>query len=138
MMNKSLRNRYLLFFLLLVLGLIFTPIIGAQQLAHTVKKGDTLWSICEKYYGDPDLWQKLWQMNPFITNPHLLTTGDVITLFQKEPIKKTIVPKKEEKIVKFKPVSVFTHPADKFSRISYYQSIRFNIFSNNTSCSYFL
>jgi len=71
--------------------------ILAQQLTHTVNKGDTLWSICEKYYGDPDLWPKLWQMNPFITNPHLLTTGDVITLFEKEPIKKTIASKEEKK-----------------------------------------
>ena len=101
MMNNSLRNRYLLILLLLVLGYIFihTPMIGAQQLTHTVNKGDTLWSICEKYYGDPDLWPKLWQMNPFITNPHLLTSGDVITLFEKEPIKKTVVPKEEKKIL---------------------------------------
>jgi len=100
-MNNSLKNRYLLVLLLLVLGYIFihTPMIEAQQLTHTVKKGDTLWSICEKYYGDSDLWPKLWQMNPFITNPHLLTTGDVITLFEKEPIKKTIVLKEEKKTV---------------------------------------
>jgi hypothetical protein len=78
--------------------------IGAQQLTHTVKKGDTLWSICDKYYGDPDLWPKLWQMNPFITNPHLLTSGDVITLFKKEPIKKTVVPKEEKKILVKKTV----------------------------------
>ena len=58
--------------------------IGAQQLTHTVEKGDTLWSICEKYYGDPDLWPKLWQMNPFVTNPHFLKPGDVIVLLEKE------------------------------------------------------
>ena len=99
MMNNSLRNGYLLVLLLLVLGYIFiqTPMIGAQQLTHTVKKGDTLWDICEEYYGDPDLWPKLWQMNPFITNPHLLTAGDIITLLEKEPIKK--IPE-EKKLVK--------------------------------------
>jgi hypothetical protein len=65
--------------------------ICAQQNTHTVVKGDTLWDICEKYYGDPDLWPKLWQMNPFITNPHLLNEGDVITLLEREPIKQPIV-----------------------------------------------
>jgi len=106
MMNNSLKNRYFLVLLLLVVGYIFihTPMIGAQQVTHTVKKGDTLWSICEKYYGDPDLWPKLWQMNPFITNPHLLTTGDVITLFEKEPVKKNIEPKEKEKILAKKTV----------------------------------
>lgn len=98
MMKNALRNRYLLVLLLLVFGYIFiqTPMIGAQQHTHMVKKGDTLWSICEKYYGDPDLWPKLWQMNPFITNPHVLTPGDLITLFEKET---TVIPKKQEKIL---------------------------------------
>jgi hypothetical protein len=54
-------------------------------------KGDTLWDICEKYYGDPDLWPKLWQMNPFVTNPHLLNEGDIINLLEREPIQKPVV-----------------------------------------------
>lgn len=61
--------------------------VGAQTLTHTVKSGDTLWDICEAYYGDADLWPKLWQMNPFITNPHLLKPGDVITLLEGMPLK---------------------------------------------------
>jgi len=63
----------------------------AQPLTHTVREGDTLWDICEKYYGDPDLWPKLWQMNPFVTNPHLLKPGDVITLLEGVPLKKEAV-----------------------------------------------
>ena len=63
-------------------------VAGAQPKTHTVVKGDTLWGICEKYYGDPNLWPTLWEMNPFVTNPHLLHPGDVITLFEKEPVKK--------------------------------------------------
>jgi hypothetical protein len=62
--------------------------VGAQPLTHTVEKGDTLWDICEKYYGNEELWPKLWQMNPFITNPHLLRPGDVITLLDDVPLKK--------------------------------------------------
>jgi hypothetical protein len=56
-------------------------------LTHTVVQGDTLWDLCEKYYGDSDLWPKLWEMNPFITNPHLLKPGDVITLFETDALK---------------------------------------------------
>ena len=78
--------------------------INAQQLTHRVEKGDTLWSICEKYYGDADLWPKLWQMNPFITNPHFLNPGDVITLIDKDFLEKS-APKMEESSTAMKPAA---------------------------------
>jgi len=63
----------------------------AQELNYKVEQGDTLWSICEKYYGNPDVWPKLWEMNPFITNPHLLKPGDVVKLMDREEMKKAIL-----------------------------------------------
>lgn len=77
--------------LFLVLGyfLMAPSMIGAQTRTHVVVKGDTLWDICEKYYGDPDLWPKLWEMNAFVTNPHLLSPGDIITLLEGVPFKKS-------------------------------------------------
>lgn len=85
-MGKRTIGKYILVLLLsaFVCVSIVPSGIWAQKLTHTVKKGDTLWDICEKYYGDPNLWPKLWQMNGFITNPHLLEPGDVITLFERE------------------------------------------------------
>ena len=95
-----------LFFLGLVSTFVCPAITGAQPLTHTVEKGDTLWGICEKYYGDSDLWPKLWEMNPFITNPHLLKPGDVITLFQIEPAKKPKPPEEPtEKVALPSPVA---------------------------------
>ena len=60
----------------------------AQQGKYTVQQGDTLWGICEKVYGNADLWPQLWEMNRFITNPHLLKPGDTITLFSEVPQKR--------------------------------------------------
>jgi hypothetical protein len=45
---------------------------------HVVKKGDTLWSMCDSYFRDPWRWPKLWAQNPIITNPHWIFPGDVI------------------------------------------------------------
>jgi len=86
--------------LFLALFLIISPSSSAgKKVIHIVEKGDTLWSICEQYYGDPYLWPELWEMNRFITNPHWLTPGDVIELLEyeekeREPAKKT----EEEKV----------------------------------------
>lgn len=90
MMKKTSGKRSLLIIILLVLGFFLTApsMTRAQVRTHTVVKGDTLWDLCEKYYGDPELWPKLWEMNPFITNPHLLNPGDVITLIEGMPFKK--------------------------------------------------
>lgn len=79
-------------FVILVFGYFLLPqTVIAREYTHTVKKGDTLWDICEQYYGDSSLWPKLWEMNSFITNPHLLDPGDVITLFQEEEKEPEIV-----------------------------------------------
>ena len=98
-MGKKIKKRYIIVVLLLAAGCFFLDPSGiwAQKFTHTVQKGDTLWGICERYYGDPNLWPKLWQMNPFITNPHLLEPGDVITLFEQEPVKAVSEAKAAEK-----------------------------------------
>jgi LysM repeat protein len=80
---------------LMILSLIFIAFpadLTAQPSTHKVQRGDTLWSICGKYYGDPTLWPKLWEMNPFVTNPHLLKPGDMITLIEKEDMLKKKAP----------------------------------------------
>ncbi|MBW1815906.1 MAG: LysM peptidoglycan-binding domain-containing protein [Deltaproteobacteria bacterium] len=66
---------------------VFPAIADSKPLTHTVVQGDTLWDICITYYGDPFLWPKLWEMNPFVTNPHLLRAGDIITLLEGVPVK---------------------------------------------------
>ena len=96
---KKRRTRAVLLTLaiLTVWPFLLHPLSGADEpLTHTVQEGDTLWDICETYYGDSDLWPKLWEMNPFVTNPHLLEAGDVITLLKGVPIRTAKAPVKTE------------------------------------------
>jgi LysM repeat protein len=78
---------------------------------HNVVKGDTLWSISEKYLGNPFLWPKLWQWNDFITNPHFIYPGNEITLYppsipvrRPEPVEEAILEPVEAEILPEEPV----------------------------------
>lgn len=85
----------------------FCSLAFAGGCYHIVQKGDTLWDICEKYYGNPWLWPKLWEMNPFVTNPHLLKPGDKINLLEDVPLVRSAA-KEEDKSQVTTPVSTTT------------------------------
>ncbi len=48
---------------------------------YTIDGGDTLWDICERFFADSYLWPKLWAMNQYITNPHLIFPGDQLRFY---------------------------------------------------------
>jgi len=113
-MKKIIRKKYAgIISLFVILAFLIIPSLTfAQNLTHTVQKGDTLWGICEKYYGDPNLWPKLWEMNQFITNPHLLKAGDIITLFEKPPVKEEVKEVKEEPKPEIKEEKAVAKPVE--------------------------
>ncbi len=47
---------------------------------YIVDEGDTLWDICDEFFGEPWRWPTVWALNPHITNPHWIYPGDVIRL----------------------------------------------------------
>jgi hypothetical protein len=60
-------------------------VIGPQRAIdvpaiHVVRKGDTLWDLCDSYYSNPWGWPKVWSYNPQIVNPHWIYPGDQIRL----------------------------------------------------------
>lgn len=53
---------------------------SADEIKHTVKKGDTLWDISVKYLKTPWQWPLVWANNQDITNPHLIYPGDTVII----------------------------------------------------------
>ncbi len=64
---------------------------------YTIKKGDTLWDISARFLKNPYLWPKLWQRNPYITNPHWIYPGNQVRLEPLEEHKKEQEKKEEAK-----------------------------------------
>jgi hypothetical protein len=73
----------------LIIGFFFLAAFGAAwaedtEVVHTVKKGDTLWDISNKYLKTPWKWPLVWAENDKITNPHLIYPGDKVVILSKD------------------------------------------------------
>ena len=44
----------------------------------TVRRGDTLWAICDTFFRNPYQWPRVWSFNPQLQNPHWIYPGDLI------------------------------------------------------------
>ena len=47
---------------------------------YTIRKGDTLWDLSDRFFDDPQQWPDLWQKNREILNPHWIYPGNRIRL----------------------------------------------------------
>ena len=61
---------------------IGSPTYGGGEIPeeHLVRRGDTLWGICDYYYKNPYQWPRIWSYNPQIKNPNWIYPGDEILL----------------------------------------------------------
>jgi len=64
---------------------------GTPPSTHVVKKGDTLWDICARYFRDPWRWPKVWALNPEIENPHWIFPGQLVRLDKDDPSRGVVV-----------------------------------------------
>ncbi len=61
-------------------GLSSVSVSDVNTEVHQVRKGDTLWGICDSYFRNPYQWPRIWAYNPQIQNPHWIYPGDQVRL----------------------------------------------------------
>lgn len=58
----------------------WNEIAGATtESSYTVVRGDWLWKISKKLFGSGFYYSKIWALNPYITNPHEIEPGMILT-----------------------------------------------------------
>ncbi len=107
-MRNISNNKKIFTFICILTTLIIVPICYAQEdsqsienevgFYYTVKKGDTLWDVSNRFADSPFLWPDLWKDNQHILNPHLIYPGNRLLLFKKKDTD-IIIDKKVEEIV---------------------------------------
>lgn len=66
---------------------------------YTVKPGDTLWDISQRFSDSPWQWPDLWHENEQIPNPHWIYPGERIRLYRKTDREKQGITPKEPKTI---------------------------------------
>ncbi|MDA8133961.1 MAG: LysM peptidoglycan-binding domain-containing protein [Desulfobacteraceae bacterium] len=98
-------------FVLTIMGFVLCSLGSAEEnkdfvpgedsgFYYTIKKGDTLWDLSQKFYNSEWDWPGLWEMNQDIKNPHWIYPGKKIRIFLKE---NTAVKPEFVKIEEIKP-----------------------------------
>lgn len=75
----TLRKALLLGCILLLLPL--AALASENPQIYTIKKGDTLWGISQRFLKDPYYWPNLWSHNPDIPNPHFIYPGQKLAIY---------------------------------------------------------
>ena len=118
---KNARGIFLRLLLIGMIGFFLVPLSGAEEtepamqtqadatvpieeevvetetgIYYTVKKGDTLWDLSQRFSDSPYYWPDLWSENNQIANPHLIYPGQRIRLYRRSDIEEYRTPEPEE------------------------------------------
>ena len=119
------RNRIILVTLcaLITFGVVASGVFAAKQavvktvqkeeiIQYTIVPSDTLWDISNRFYGDPWLWPKIWELNTYINDPHWIYPENKLKIAISEAYKQVLW---REDIYKDIPPVILFDPTFRFN-----------------------
>lgn len=80
-MTRTINCRLFILILVLTFSVVATSAFAQRGEIYTIKKGDTLWDLSQRFIEDPFYWPNIWADNPeLITNPHLIFPGQQVRI----------------------------------------------------------
>ena len=80
-MRRTTISRSKLVLLATLAAMVPAGVAAQQPGSHTVKRGDTLWDLAQRYLGDPFLWPQIYRLNTdVVEDPHWIYPGEVLRL----------------------------------------------------------
>lgn len=56
------------------------PVPPADAQVYVVEQADTLWTLAQRFYGDPYLWPQIWEQNQYVLDAHWIYPGDPLII----------------------------------------------------------
>lgn len=54
--------------------------LSSEDQVYTIIRGDNLWNLAARFYGDPLLWPQIWDANRYIEDAHWIYPGDPLVI----------------------------------------------------------
>lgn len=81
---------------------------------YVIRRGDSLSKVSKRFFNNPLLWPRLWELNPYIDNPNLIYPGEALSLKPAPPKVPTLPVVKIAPEIRAKTVGVIEPPPPVF------------------------
>jgi hypothetical protein len=86
------------------------PATSPDTRVYVIKEGDTLWDISGNVYQDPGKWPVIWELNPQIKNPNVISPGEKLNLEEPKPVEAIKPAEETAPVIRKMPEEVVTYP----------------------------